>query len=64
MKKIGLFGGLSWVSTSEYYALINQYVREAFEDNTSAHIVIESVNEQVFLDLLTGDPTEQLCLER
>lgn len=61
MKKIGLLGGLSWVSTGEYYALINQYVREAFEDNTSAHIVIESVNEQLFLDLLTGDPTEQLC---
>ncbi|MEN6670251.1 amino acid racemase [Psychrobacter sp. B38] len=61
MKKIGLLGGLSWVSTHEYYALINQHVREAFKDNTSAHIVIESVNEHLFLDRLTSDPTEQIC---
>tara|TARA_E500000331_G_C16754475_1_gene496763 strand:+ start:354 stop:458 length:105 start_codon:yes stop_codon:yes gene_type:complete len=29
MRKIGLIGGMSWESSTEYYRLINEKVKEA-----------------------------------
>ncbi|MFC3095477.1 aspartate/glutamate racemase family protein [Alteromonas sediminis] len=44
MKKIGLIGGMSWESTSTYYQLINQGIKQALGGLNSARIVLDSVN--------------------
>ncbi|HCG8575811.1 TPA: amino acid racemase [Vibrio parahaemolyticus] len=61
MKKIGLVGGLGWVSTLEYYRLINIFINQNLGGHNSAHILIESLDEGLFLDNQSKDPTEKLC---
>lgn len=61
MKKIGLVGGLSFVSTLEYYRLINELVRAEFGGHSSARIVVESLDEKEFLDKQRDDPSEKAC---
>ncbi|MCP3663705.1 MAG: amino acid racemase [Gammaproteobacteria bacterium] len=61
MKKIGLVGGLGWVSTLEYYKLINVLTNQKLGGHNSAHILIESIDEGLFLDNQSKDPTEKLC---
>ncbi|MEP3759112.1 MAG: amino acid racemase [Marinomonas sp.] len=48
MRKIGLIGGMSWVSTGMYYDFINRYVQRRSEAFVSPPIVMESLN---FADL-------------
>ncbi|MGY0216262.1 aspartate/glutamate racemase family protein [Endozoicomonadaceae bacterium StTr2] len=61
LKKIGLVGGLSWVSTAEYYRLINEGVRSCLGGYHSAHILMDSLNEQEFIDAAIADPTDKKC---
>ena len=61
MKKIGLVGGLGWVSTLEYYKLINIFTNQKLGGHNSAHILIESLDEGLFLDNQSKDSTEKLC---
>jgi aspartate racemase len=44
MKTIGLIGGMSWVSTAHYYALINEAVAKALGGQHSAQIIVHSVD--------------------
>lgn len=44
MKTIGLLGGMSWESTSEYYRLINEGIRERIGGLSSAKIAMYSVD--------------------
>ncbi len=44
MKTLGLIGGMSWESTSEYYRIINQTVREKLGPAHSCKSIIYSVN--------------------
>ena len=44
MKKIGLIGGMSWESSSEYYRIINQEVQAALGGVHSAKSVLISVD--------------------
>ncbi|KID55682.1 hypothetical protein JF50_19545 [Pseudoalteromonas luteoviolacea] len=44
MKTIGLLGGMSWESTSNYYKYINQGVKDALGGLHSAKIVMKSVD--------------------
>jgi len=44
MKTIGLIGGASWISTVEYYRIINQQVNERLGGVNSARILLYSVN--------------------
>ncbi|MFD1382134.1 aspartate/glutamate racemase family protein [Rhodanobacter aciditrophus] len=44
MKKVGILGGMSWESTSLYYTLINQGVRERLGGLHSAKLLLSSVN--------------------
>lgn len=44
MKKIGLIGGISWVSTLDYYRYINSGINERLGGNASAHCLIHSFN--------------------
>jgi aspartate racemase len=63
LKKIGLVGGLGWVSTLEYYKLINVFTNQNLGGHNSAHILIESLDEGLFLKNQSKDPTEKLCEE-
>ena len=44
MKTLGLLGGMSWESTTEYYRLINQGVRDTLGPTHSAKLVLWSFN--------------------
>lgn len=44
MKTIGLIGGMSWESSSEYYRLINQEIKQRLGGFHSASLVMVSVN--------------------
>ncbi|MBD8874838.1 aspartate/glutamate racemase family protein [Roseibium polysiphoniae] len=49
MKKIGMIGGLSWVSTAEYYKRVNEITQMTAGGVSSARIVLESVNRQDYV---------------
>ncbi|PLX41707.1 MAG: aspartate racemase [Deltaproteobacteria bacterium] len=44
MKKIGLLGGMSWESTTAYYRLINEGVKDALGGLHSAELLLYSVD--------------------
>ena len=44
MKTIGLVGGTSWVSTIDYYRIINETVNKRLGNNSSAKLLLYSVN--------------------
>jgi len=44
MKTIGLIGGISWISTIEYYRLLNQMVNERLGGVSAAKIILYSLN--------------------
>lgn len=44
MKTLGLIGGISWVSTMDYYRLINQGINEKLGDLEFAELMIYSFN--------------------
>ncbi len=49
MKTIGLIGGTTWVSTVDYYRLINQQINEKMGGLNSAKILLYSVNFAEFI---------------
>lgn len=49
MKKIGLIGGLSWVSTAEYYRLLNEITQKTLGGVNSPHLILESVNREDYV---------------
>ncbi|HVZ97384.1 MAG TPA: aspartate/glutamate racemase family protein [Chitinophagaceae bacterium] len=44
MKTIGIIGGLTWVSTIDYYRLLNEMINEKLGGNETAKILLYSVN--------------------
>ena len=56
MRKIGLIGGMSWVSTRTYYEDINQLVQARTSKLASAPLLIESLD---FTDLVRLSSPEQ-----
>ncbi len=44
MKTIGLIGGTGWVSTTDYYRLINQETNRQLEGHNSARLILYSFN--------------------
>ena len=61
MKQIGLVGGLSYLSSVEYYRLINEDVRARLGGHRSARVLLDSVDEQAFLDAQAVDLSEAGC---
>jgi aspartate racemase len=51
MRRIGLIGGTSWVSTAEYYRTINQLVNQRLGGTEYARLTLDSLN---FGDLLSN----------
>jgi len=44
IEKIGMIGGLSWVSTAEYYKRINEMTQEARGGVHSAELILQIVD--------------------
>jgi len=44
MKIIGLIGGTTWVSTQEYYRIINETIKEKLGKSHSAHLILYSID--------------------
>jgi aspartate racemase len=63
MQKIGLLGGLSWVSTAEYYRLLNELMQAQLGGVTSARIVLESLNRQTYVDAVIERRDEEAACE-
>ena len=60
MKVIGLIGGLSWESSSEYYRLINEETRKRLGKLNSAKVLIYSVNHHEINELEEGNRWTEL----
>ncbi len=54
MKKIGIIGGVTWASTVDYYKLVNQKVNQRLGGYNTAEIIINSVNFNDVMALLTN----------
>ncbi len=50
MKKMGMIGGLSWISTADYYRIVNTLTQQALGGVSSAHVILESVNRQKYVE--------------
>src|SRR5215216_193550 len=48
MKTLGLIGGTSWVSTVDYYKLINQQINQRLGGLNAARLVLYSMNYEEF----------------
>ena len=59
MKKIGMIGGLSWVSTAAYYRLLNELMQEKLGGVSSAHLILESVNRQDYVEAVIDRKDEE-----
>lgn len=64
MKKIGMIGGLSWVSTAEYYKRINEITQSAAGGVSSARIALESVNRQDYVSAVIERQDESAACEQ
>jgi len=51
MKTIGIIGGMSWHSTSIYYAIINQSIATTLGGHASARLIIHSINFAELVEL-------------
>lgn len=59
-----MIGGLSWVSTAEYYKHINEITQAEAGGVTSARIVLESVNRQEYVDAVIDRGDEQAACKQ
>jgi aspartate racemase len=60
MKKLGLIGGTTWVSTVDYYKILNQEVNKALGENHSAPLILYSIEFQEALTLMRANETGRL----
>lgn len=63
MKKIGMIGGLSWVSTAAYYQRLNEIAQKRVGGVTSAHIILESVNRESYVEFVIRQKNEDAACE-
>jgi len=61
MKTIGLIGGISWLSTIDYYRLLNQKINEQLGGVHSAQILLSSVNFDEVKRLTLADDWDGLA---
>ena len=62
MKTIGLIGGISWLSTLDYYRLLNEMVNEKLGGSEAAKIIIYSVNFGEIKILTEADRWDKLSV--
>ena len=61
MKTIGLIGGISWLSSAEYYRLINEMINEKLGGVNSAKIILHSVNYEEIKTLTFADDWDSIA---
>jgi aspartate racemase len=62
MKTIGIIGGLTWLSTLEYYKLLNEMVNQRVGGVASAKILLYSVNFEEIKTLTQNDDWEGIIM--
>lgn len=62
MKTIGLIGGITWLSTMDYYRLLNQKINEQLGGVSSAKLIISSVNFDEIKTLTFADDWDGLTV--
>lgn len=62
MKTIGIVGGISWLSTIEYYKFVNQIVNERLGGVNAARVIIYSVNFADIKKLTEADDWDGLTI--
>ena len=62
MKTIGLIGGISWLSTIEYYRILNQLVNDKLGGMQAAKIIVYSVNFGDVKSLTEGNDWDGLAV--
>ena len=62
MKTIGIIGGLTWLSTVEYYRLLNEQVNEKEGGVSSAKIILYSVNFEEIKTLTFADDWQGISI--
>jgi len=55
LRKLGIIGGMSWVSTASYYDRINRDIRRKTSPMTSAPLLVDSLNFAELYNLLEQD---------
>lgn len=55
MRKLGLIGGMSWVSTHRYYERINKRIQREVGERSSAPLLIESLDFAQLYQLQSSD---------
>ncbi len=55
LRKLGLIGGMSWVSTRTYYEIINRFVQRRLDGRSSAPMLIESLDFAPLFALHTAE---------
>jgi aspartate racemase len=60
LRRLGLIGGMSWVSTALYYEQINKQVARRLGGLSSAHLLIESVDFAPIAALQAGGKWKKL----
>ncbi len=63
MRKLGLIGGLSWVSTAMYYEQINKGVARVGGGLTSAPLILESLDFAPVAELQAAGEWTQLAAQ-
>ncbi len=61
MKTIGIVGGISWLSTIEYYKFVNQLVNDRLGGVNAARVIIYSVNFADIKKLTEADDWDGLA---
>lgn len=59
MRKLGMIGGMSWVSTHRYYERINRQIQREVDPRASAPLLIESLDFQQIYCLETPEDWER-----
>jgi aspartate racemase len=60
MRLLGILGGLSWVSTLEYYRLLNEGVQKSLGGVHSARLLLSSVEFQEYSDWMAAGDWESV----
>ena len=63
MKTLGLIGGTGWVSTLEYYRLLNEEVRRRLGGHEAARCIVYSFNFGDVMRAKEGDPEQTKVCE-
>lgn len=60
MKTIGLIGGISWLSTMEYYRLINSHIQKRLGGNHSAQMIIVNLDQEIIDKLANAGAEDKI----